>query len=396
MAFSKGISTLPPDRLTLEDTGEHKYGMATTILSPTPLWKTGLRWGLLIAVSAALSLCMDSQGIPAAYMLGAIISAIVFRVLNQPMDLPKPMFLAAQGVLGAMIASAIPVAIFGQLMARWPLFLGGICSVLFLSNALGMFLARRHLLPGTTAIWGTSPGAAPAMIIMAEEFGADVRLVALMQYIRVVLVALAAILVAHYSSGGEVDHVPIQHSMSWDVGNYTQFFFTSAMVALGVVGGKYLKIGAGPLLLTLGLGMLCGDTGIIDITLPQPLLRITYFFIGWNIGFRFTRQALKYALRLLPRMLLSIILLIVSCALLSRLLVIFLGIDPLTAYLALSPGGADSVAIIAASGHADMSFVMAMQTGRLILVMISGPSIARWMASRQNRMQAARSTETLI
>lgn len=40
---------------------------------------------------------------------------------------------------------------------------------------------------------------------------------------------------------------------------------------------------------------------------------------------------------------------------------------PLTAYLATSPGGADSVAIIAASAHVEISFVMAMQLARFLV-----------------------------
>jgi uncharacterized membrane protein AbrB (regulator of aidB expression) len=53
------------------------------------------------------------------------------------------------------------------------------------------------------------------------------------------------------------------------------------------------------------------------------------------------------------------------------------GIDPLTAYLATSPGGMDSVAIIGAASNVDLSFVMALQTLRLVIVLIVGPPLAR-------------------
>jgi uncharacterized protein len=56
------------------------------------------------------------------------------------------------------------------------------------------------------------------------------------------------------------------------------------------------------------------------------------------------------------------------------------GTDALTAYLATSPGGADAVAIIAASSPVDVSFVMAMQIGRLLLVILIGPTLARMVA----------------
>ena len=58
------------------------------------------------------------------------------------------------------------------------------------------------------------------------------------------------------------------------------------------------------------------------------------------------------------------------------------GIDPLTAYLATSPGGADSAAIIALASNVDVAFVMAMQTTRLVLVLLIGPSLAGFIARR--------------
>lgn len=370
--------------------------MPSTPSSPRALLKTVLRWGLLFALTALLSFCLTILAIPAAYMLSAIISALIISLLNQSVVLPRWLFLTGQGVIGAMIAHTIPTAIFGQFGTHLPLVLGGVCSVLLLSNGLGIFLTKRHLLPGTTAIWGISPGAATAMTIMAEEFGADVRLVALMQYLRVIMVALVAIGVAHFSAG-KTDHTLLHHTLSWHIANIVngthgansmdpkQFAATLVLIVVGVIAGIRLKIGAGPLLLTLGLALISSNTGVITLTLPHPLLVISYVFIGWNIGFRFNRQSLQYALALFPRILFSIILLISACALLSHLLVIFLGIDSLTAYLAMSPGGADSVAIIAASSHVDMSFVMTMQTGRLILVFLSGPSLARYIASRQKK-----------
>ena len=58
-------------------------------------------------------------------------------------------------------------------------------------------------------------------------------------------------------------------------------------------------------------------------------------------------------------------------------------LDPLTAYLATSPGGMDSIAVIAASIHnVDLEFVMALQTVRLFLVIFLGPALARIIARK--------------
>ncbi|MGB5799326.1 MAG: AbrB family transcriptional regulator, partial [Mesorhizobium sp.] len=48
---------------------------------------------------------------------------------------------------------------------------------------------------------------------------------------------------------------------------------------------------------------------------------------------------------------------------------------------ATSPGGMDSIAIIAAAtNNVDISFVMALQTVRFMIVLLLGPSLARLMA----------------
>ncbi|MCL2658862.1 MAG: AbrB family transcriptional regulator, partial [Betaproteobacteria bacterium] len=50
--------------------------------------------------------------------------------------------------------------------------------------------------------------------------------------------------------------------------------------------------------------------------------------------------------------------------------------------LAMSPGGMDTVAIIAASSPVDVPFVMTLQAVRLIVVIALGPRLARFVAEK--------------
>ena len=77
--------------------------------------------------------------------------------------------------------------------------------------------------------------------------------------------------------------------------------------------------------------------------------------------------------------------LIAFCGGVAAVLVMVLGVDPLTAYLATSPGGLDSAAVIAASNHADLSFITALQTIRIVMVVLIVPSISRVIARRVER-----------
>jgi uncharacterized membrane protein AbrB (regulator of aidB expression) len=58
------------------------------------------------------------------------------------------------------------------------------------------------------------------------------------------------------------------------------------------------------------------------------------------------------------------------------------GVDLLSAYLATSPGGTDTILIIATSTPVDLSFILGGQLVRFLLILLLGPWMARWLAAR--------------
>jgi len=79
----------------------------------------------------------------------------------------------------------------------------------------------------------------------------------------------------------------------------------------------------------------------------------------------------------LPMLVVSVLLLLFLCGLSGAILSELAGTDLMTAVLATVPGSIDSIALIAVSTHADMSFVMTLQTTRLFAVVLFGPQVAR-------------------
>lgn len=144
--------------------------------------------------------------------------------------------------------------------------------------------------------------------------------------------------------------------------------------------GRRLRIPVGQLLVPLVLGIALHATTGIEAELPPWLMAGAYVLFGWSIGLSFSRQILRVAWRSLPRVLVAIVMLVLCCAGLAVALSRWLQIDLLTAYLATSPGGLDSVAIISASSPVDVGFVMSMQILRFVFVLLTGPTIARFVA----------------
>ena len=202
-----------------------------------------LQWGLLLAASLAFIVPFELVHLPAALLLGAMAAAILVSALEGKPTPPQWTYVIAQGLIGCLVARSIGPGILLTMAQHWPVFLAGVVVVLIFSTTLGALLARWKVLPGTAAVWGSAPGAATVMVLMAG----------------------------------------------------------------------------------------------------------CYAVVGWIIGLRFTREIVVYAARMLPRITTSILMLIIVCGGLAWVLHLALGTDMLTAYLATSPGGADSIAIIAAS-----------------------------------------------
>ncbi|MGU3401074.1 AbrB family transcriptional regulator [Brucellaceae bacterium D45D] len=339
-----------------------------------------IQWILLVLFSAMLIFAGEMLHLPGSLLVGAMIGGILLASGEATVRVHSWLSLGAQAVIGCLIARAITVEFFTNMGQHLPVILISVVYVLSVSTLFGFLLAYFRILPGTTAVWGTSAGAAAAMTLMAESFGADARLVAFMQYLRVVMVVTVASLVVRFNM--DTDAIATT-SVNWFPPISP---FSLGTTLLLIVGGAFVgqisRIPTGAMLVPLALGVLLQDTGLMVIDLPPWLLAASYALIGWRIGLGFSRAILAYAAKAFPAVLLSILLMIGACGLFGMVLSFTLDLDPLTAYLATSPGGADTVAIIAASSNVDLPFIIAMQTSRFFVVLLAGPAIARFIARR--------------
>jgi uncharacterized protein len=352
-------------------------------------WPAAAQWAALVALSAVVSLIWAAAGLPAAQMLGPMIGGIVFGVNGLRLAVPRWSYLGSQAVIGSMVSAAITPAMVATFSHDVPLFSIVIAATLLGAASLGWLISRSGLLPGATAVYGVSPGAANAMVLLGEAGGADVRIVAFMQYSRVLLVALAAALVARFWAGAPGgSHVS---GASWLAPvHWSNLAAVLLLGALGQQAARLLRMQGWPLLGPMLLLSTLHAGGWLAIDLPGWLLAAAYAMLGWYIGLGFRRDALLRAGNALPMVAGAALCLIAFCGLLAWCLTRLAHIDPLTAYLATSPGGLDSVAVIAAStARVDLPFVLALQSVRLLLVVSLAPLIARLVVRHSPHLRAA-------
>ncbi len=343
------------------------------------------QWVCLLVLSVVLAAILEALHLSAALLIGPLIAGMIVALSGVRIRVGDTLFSATQGIVGCMIARAIPPSILQEAAMQWPVFVFGVMSTIVMAALVGWVLTRWQVLPGTNAIWGSAPGGAAAMTVLAEANGADIRLVAFMQYLRVLCVTSVASLVASLSGHAH----PPQTIVWFPEVDGISFGATLAVASLAVISAQVFRVRGGAVLLPLIVGAVLSGTGVMHIELPPWFLAASYALLGWAIGLRFTRNSLAYCARALPRVLAAILLLIAACAVVGQIVAQAAGVDPLTGYLATTPGGIDVAAIIATDSDVDVPFVLSMQFARILIVLATGPALARFLAGRS---QAHRKT----
>jgi hypothetical protein len=359
--------------------------------------RSAIQWLSLILLTIALVIALSASNVPAALLLGPMLAAIIFAVGGSSIRLPRGFMIGAQAILGCLIAQAIDAQLIAVIGVHWELLVGFSLATMLIAAGLGWWITRAGWLPGTAAIWGLSPGAASSMVLLADDFGADRRMVTLMQYSRIALVALAAILVAKFFE--QPSHPPA-HAMSGGMSSQWLIFppavsiiETAALAAAAVTIAIYFRKAALALFIPAFAGAAMQAAGFISIGTPPLLAMLAFGLVGIYVGLSFDRQTLVHSLSALPKMLLAIVAMIVLCGLLSLAFCKLLpGTDPLTAYLALSPGGIDAAVIIAATTNVSLPLILASQFVRLLIVIAGAPALAKWLALRHRQRNSPTSS----
>ncbi|WP_419786176.1 AbrB family transcriptional regulator [Pseudodesulfovibrio sp.] len=334
-------------------------------------------WALLTLASGLLSALIHWVGLPAAALLGPMIAGVFFALRGEALAVPRWAFVLAQAVLGTLVARSVTPSVFHIFLEDWPVLALAIATIFLSGSLMGFLLMLRGTLPGSTAAWGSSPGGATVMTALAEAHGADIRMVAFMQYLRLFVVVLTASGVSHLLLGQSGVAVT---GPQWDIGlsaPVVPLLETVALVAGGAAIASRLSFPSAPLLVPMGIGLLLNSTGVVELTLPNWLVVCTYFVLGWYIGLRFTTPIVRYAVRVVPQVLVGVIGLILLCCCAAWMLHAWAGTDWLTAYLATSPGGLDTIIAIALSSRCDIPFVLCLQTIRLFAVILLSPMVAQ-------------------
>lgn len=348
--------------------------------------KIGL-WLTLALLSVVAATVMYTQALPAAFMLGPMMAAVFMAVCGAGLRVHRHFSLSALSVMGCLIAGFITPSLLTVYIDHWMVLSAANVATMIIIVGLSILIIRCGWLPGTTAVWGLFPGAASAMVLLADQHHADPRVVAMMQYSRIVMVSMASItLAALFDQALASDMVDTGAlRLEWSVPiDYSPILAGVALALCGYLAARLTGNGSVALFLPALGGAFLQGAGLISIEIPPFIFVPAFAVTGWYVGLMFTRSAIRHCLVLLPVMLAAIAMVILVCGLVSLVLARMIpGVDLLTAYLALSPGGIETIVIIARDTQVFLPLILASQFLRLLIVLSIGPAVARAVAERQ-------------
>src|SRR5690606_36998480 len=218
--------------------------------------------------------------------------------------------------------------------------------------------------------------------------GSDARVVAMMQYTRIVMVSVASIAMAALLDQGQEgvgDSGPL--GLAWSTpADYSPLLTGLALALSGYIAARLSGINSLALFLPAFGGATLQGAGLVKFEIPSFIFIPAFAVTGWYVGLMFTRSTIRHCLGLLPIMLAAIVLVVFVCGLVALVLArMVLDTDILTAYLAMSPGGIETIVIIARDTNVYLPLILASQFLRLLIVLSIGPSVARAVVGWQSR-----------
>ncbi len=341
-------------------------------------------WLLLASASALFGFSFAQLGVPASWLIGPMLAGLIVSLLDyKPGYLPQWPNLGAQAIIGVAVSASFTPTTLNTLARNWPVIMIAVLSMLAFSLLGAFILVRWGNFDPATALLGTLPGGAPGMVTMSDALNADARYVAVMQFVRVVLLALTTAVISRWLLPTHKT-APSTAIASLSLG----WMPLMVSVAIGLIGawiGIKTNLPAGAIAVPALLGAVAGVFGYAHGTWPPGVLPLAYALLGIYVGMRFDLAAMRHISRTIPAMVGNLVFLMLGTGCVGALLGWLSGVGVVNGYLAAAPGGLDTVSTIALEVGADISLVFTSGLIRFFTIVLLGPVLVRWLLGRAGR-----------
>lgn len=324
---------------------------------------------------------LEKLNVPVGWLLGSLGVGMLYSLLhNNPQPLPASAGVMGQAIIAMTAATrfSVDTLILAQHYA-FPLLL---CILVTgsLSVLNGYLLHRWANIEKSTSFLGSIPGAGLTIVAMSEEMGADPITVAVLQYLRILLVAF--IIPSVVGIFFPLDPNSLE-AVAFLPTTPPHLPLTATLLILYLCGiggiwvGRWLKLPSalflGPFLMSLlvfwGLP--------VSVTMPHSVFMTGLLLLGLSTGVKFNRKVAKKLLKAVILEICLVISLIIACFGIGYGFHLLTQVDTMTAILGSTPGGISAMMATAIELGGNTGLVMAMQMTRMLLILLLIPWLGK-------------------
>jgi membrane AbrB-like protein len=328
-----------------------------------------------LAYGAIGGLALGLLGMPAGWLSGSIITVAFAALAGRPMLMPTPMMRTILVLIGISLGAVVtPETLHG--MATYPLSITVlIVAMACVSFSGAAYLRVVHGWDKVTAYLAAAPGGLSQVMAVGAELDADLRAIAIVQTIRVVIVAvgLPAILVlfglaghARRSVGGPLDFALLDELA----------ILLVASTVMAIVAYR-LRFPGGLLFGAMLTSAALHGSGLIHAVMPWWVANTAMIAFGAVIGSRFANTPLRMLLHFVSAAFGSFAVALVITAAFAAGLIGILSLHAAEVMIAFAPGSVDAMMLLALALHLDPVYVGAHHLVRIFFVSLTMPLVAR-------------------
>jgi membrane AbrB-like protein len=315
-------------------------------------------------------------GLVSGSMLTVAVAALAGGAVKIPLPLARLCFVLVGILLGAVVT---PATLKG--IASWPLSVALlVVAAICMMTATAWYLRLAHGWDPLSALLGASPGSMAQVMALSAEFNADVRGIAIVHVMRVLLIVLGlpaglalfgSTVEPVVSTRGATEPSLIELVTLLAVSSFSAL----AMLRIRFPGG--LLFGA-----MAGSGLLHG-TDLIHVSLPWWAGGAAVLTLGAVAGARFANTSPKILLSYLAAAFGSFAVAVAVAASFALVVVALLPFRIADVIVAFAPGAQDTMMVLALAMHLDPVYVGAHHLARFLAVSFSVAVVARRLVRRE-------------
>lgn len=320
---------------------------------------------LLVIAASVGGIVASFLHVPMPFMLGSMaVSAASVSLFQdtalQGFKFPNEFRNLFVALIGVMIGTQVTPSLFAILP-----------SMPIIVVALAVFIVTVHMgnmvifqkighLDRPTAFYSGTPGGLMESILFGEQAGADVRVLTLQQFMRIIwvitLVPLGLSLWVGHPVGSAAGSAATGGSAypPLDLAHFAMII-GCGLAGLGIARFVHMPASQliGPLLLTGALTV----SGVVEMHLPFWLIASAQVVIGASLGQRFTGMTRRMLTKAFGLSLVSVTFMLVVGGIFAAVLKSVIGVDFIVMFISLAPGGVTEMSLVALSLAASPALV---------------------------------------